>query len=352
MVFHRLRFYQEALESVAAQRGPLPPVEIVVVRSPDLEIAIPDSVRQRGWPCRVVRSEAIGEGPFFADGVLALGTDFVVPLDDDDLWAPDRLRRVAEALQRHPDATFYHNGQSFVDGDGRSIDPGAARRHLRRFGGVPGGPLREVTPTQLRQSPSQLSRWGSFFNNSSVAERRSVLLEALPELRATARMLDSFIFYAGASSGGSLLFDPTPTTRYRIHSGNRSRASTNLASAQAPQSFPTRGGRMGSLEAIRAMTNRRGVPWLAAWLDRDRAYFDLLEGFREGEPDRPTTLRRALQLARYARYSDPLMNVVLALTAAGLLASPGLAHRTYWAGTPPESSAAPTAPGSPGPPAG
>ncbi|HEV8049084.1 MAG TPA: glycosyltransferase [Thermoplasmata archaeon] len=349
-VFHRLQFYEDALASVARQLGPLPRVEVVIVRTPELEIAIPPTLVERGWRCEVVRSEAIGEGPFFADGVTALGTDYVVPLDDDDRWAPDRLRRVAGALREHPDAAFYHNGQTFIDGAGGPIDAGAARRHLRRFGGVPDGPIREVSGDQLRRSPSQLARWGSFFNNSSVAVRRSVLIEAGAELRATPRMLDSFIFYAGASSGGSLLFDPAPSTEYRIHASNRSRGSSELASPQAPHSFPTRGGRMASIESMRAMTRRRGVAWLAVWLDRDRAYLDLLEGFREGEPRRGTTFVRAVRLIRHGRYSDPLMNVVLALTAAGLFAAPARVHRAYWGGTPPKVAAA-AGPGSREPPA-
>lgn len=331
-VFRRTDFYTEALRSIAAQVGPLPRVEVAVVRSPNLAIEIPSELASRGWRCTVVESKAIGEGPFLADGLTALTTDILLPLDDDDLWVPDKLERVVRSLIEHPRAGYYHNGQAFVDGSGAAIDGAAALRRLRRFTGVPSGPIREVTAEQLRRHPSRLARWGAFFNNSSVGIRRSSLLECLPELRATVRLADSFMFYAALSSGHSLLFDPEPTTKYRIHSGNRSRGSRPPATAPPAELASTRAGRLASIAAMRAMTHRRGERWIHPWLDRDQAYIELLEGFREGEVDRARTVRRVLRLARRWEFVDPLMNAVVALSAAGLAALPGLAHRAYWAG--------------------
>jgi hypothetical protein len=342
MVFRRPDFYQDALRSIAAQIGPLPRVEVAVVRSPNVAIELPRELEVRGWPCTVVQSEAIGEGPFLADGLTALSTEFLLPLDDDDLWVPDRLRRVVGALVEHPSAGYYHNGQAFVDGTGAALDTAASLRRLRRYTGTPGGGLREVSVERLRRHPSALARWGAFFNNSSVAIRRASLLECLPELRSTARLADSFMFYAALASGESLLFDPAPSTEYRIHSGNRSRGTQVPAARGVVQPSETRAGRMASVEAMRAMATRRGAPWLGRWLDRDRAYLDLLEGFREGETDRGRTIRRTVRLARYLGYADPLMNAVLTVTGCGLAISPSLARRSYWA---PPSPLPPAGPG-------
>jgi glycosyltransferase involved in cell wall biosynthesis len=334
-VFRRPNFYLAALRSAAAQVGRLPQVEFVVVRSPDVHIEIPPELEARGWPCTVVRSDAIGEGPFLADGLTALTSDFLLPLDDDDMWAPERLSTLLRALEAHPNSGYYHNGQRFVDAEGAPLLAGEALRHLRRFSGEPRGQLRELAPANLRRRPGAFARRGSFFNNSSVAVRRSALVECLPELRATARMADSFMFYAAVSSGETLLFDPARTTTYRIHSANRSREARNRGSPGPNQPSSTREGRMASIAVMRAMVERRRNEWLETWLDRDRAYIDLLEGFREGDSDRGLTLRRALRLARYAGYVDPLMNAVLVFTACGLAAAPSLAHRVYWAGNPP-----------------
>jgi glycosyltransferase involved in cell wall biosynthesis len=338
-VFHRSRFYREALLSVAAQVGSLPEVEVVVVRSPDVAIEVPEPLNTRGWTCRVVRSEAVGEGPFLADGLAALSSDFVVPLDDDDLWVPGRLAAVSEALRNAPRANYYHNGQTFVDAEGGPLPPGVARRYLRRFSGTPSGNAREVSAEQLRRAPSGPARWGSAFNNSSVAIRRSVLVECAEELRSTARLIDAFMFYAGASSGRTLLFDPAPLTGYRIHAWNRSRGPRTLGPFEVAQPSHTREGRLASLAAMRAMVERRGTRWLVPWLEHDHAYFDLLEGLREGEHGRARTIRRAVRLTRYVRYGDPVMNVLLAVTALGLTAAPGVTHRAYWSGDPPDATA-------------
>jgi hypothetical protein len=344
-VFQRSRFYREALRSVAAQTGPLPDVELVVVRSADVEVDVPEPLMARGWPCTVVRSEAIGEGPFLADGLAALRSEFVLPLDDDDLWTPQRLSRVAAALAREPNVGYYHNGQQFVDAEGVSLDPNAALRRLRRFAGVPSGPPRVVSQSELRSRPSRLASLGSLFNNSSVAIRRSSLVECADELRATTRLIDSFMFYVGASSGAPLCFDPSPTTQYRIHAWNRSRGPRMLGPFEVPQSSHTREGRLSSVEAMRRVAARRNAPWLLEWVEHDRAYFDVLEGLREGDPSRVRTARRAARLARYASYADPIMNVLMTVTACGQVVAPSLVHRWYWGGDLPKASVPAVAPG-------
>ncbi|HXQ95124.1 MAG TPA: glycosyltransferase [Thermoplasmata archaeon] len=341
-VFHRSRFYRDALASIAEQVGPLPRVEVVVVHSPDVTIDVPARFNTQGWTCRAVRSEAVGEGPFLADGLDALATDFVVPLDDDDLWTPWRLATVGQALAAVPSVAYYHNGQEFVDADGGPVTAASARRHLRRFSGSPRGTPVVVGPASLRRSPGRLARWGSSFNNSSVAIRRSVLDDCVEDLRATKRLIDSFMFYAGAASGGALVFDPRRLTRYRIHTWNRSRGARTLGPFERAEPSQTREGRLASLEAMGRMVHRRGADWLVPWVDHDRTYFDLLEGLREGESDRVRTLRRSFRLARYVRYGDPVMNLVLVFTGAAQAVAPGVAFRAYWSEdpTPPAALAA------------
>jgi glycosyltransferase involved in cell wall biosynthesis len=329
-VFHRTRFYREALASIAAQTGPLPPVEIVVVRSPDVEIGVPDRFNTPGWTCRVIRGESVGEGPFFAEGLRHLTSEFVVPLDDDDLWEPGRLRAVTAALRAHPGVGYYHNGQRFVDENGTSVPPHVGRQHLRRFSGAPNGRPTRVTTGELRRHPGGLARWGSMFNNSSVAVRRADLERCAPFLADTEWLLDAFLFYAAAASGSDLLFDPTPWTAYRIHAWNWSRGARTLGAFGTSEPSRSRAGRLSSVAALRAMVGSVGAGWLDPWLDRERAYLDVLEGLRDGESDRIQIVARAARLGRYLRYNDPVMNVVLSLIALGQAASPQAATRAYW----------------------
>jgi hypothetical protein len=334
-VFHRTRFYRDALRSIAEQRGTLPAVQVIVVRSPDVEILVPPRIYTRGWGGAVVLSGAVGEGPFLADGLRALSTEFVLPLDDDDLWEPDRLSTVARALADHPRANYYHNGQAFVRADGQPIPADAALRRLRRFAGAASGAMREVPVDSLRRRPGALARWGTYFNNSSIAIRRTVLEDVIDDLRATPRLIDSFMFYAAASGGGSLMFDPARLTSYRIHDWNRSRGPRVLGPFEAVEASQTREGRLRALRVMEAMVARRRVAWLTRWLGRELAYIDLLEGLREGDTDRGLAIRRTARLMRYVRYTDPVMNVLLSVSGLAAAASPRWAHRAYWSPPPP-----------------
>ncbi|MCI4337328.1 MAG: glycosyltransferase [Thermoplasmata archaeon] len=329
-VFHRAHFYPAALASIAAQTGPLPRVEIVVVRSSDVEIEVPVGFKTRGWRCEVVRSESVGEGPFFDAGLRLLSTDIVVPLDDDDLWEPGRLRTIAHTFRAHPRAVYFHNGQRFIDVRGAPLATGLALRHLRRFSGAPGGPPSVVSTGELRRHPGRLAHWGSMFNNSSVAIRRDELERCTDHLRATAWLLDAFLFYVAASSGSDLVFDPAPWTQYRVHNWNKSRGSRTLGPFGTSERTRSREGRLASVAALRKMVDARGASWLDAWVGREHAYLDLLEGLREGDESRVRSLRRAVQLGRYLGYVDPVMNLLLSLTALGQTASPRAASRAYW----------------------
>jgi hypothetical protein len=329
-VFHRIRYYPDALRSIARQEGVLPEVQVVIVHGPGVEIQVPSELKARGWRYTVIASDAPGEGRFLADGLRQITADVVLPLDDDDLWAPTRLATVAEQFAAHPTVGYYHNAQRFVDADGRPLDTGDALRRLRRFSGPPVGPWRIAAPSDLRRSPGAIARWGSAFNNSSAAIRREILDRAAGELARAGWLFDLFLFYAAASDGASLLFDPAPLTTYRIHANNRSLGEGAPRASAIPTTDAAREGRIASLEVIREMVERRGPPWLRRWVDRDRAYIELLEGVRGGARDRVATARSIARLVRRLRYGDPVMNVVMAFSAAGQVAFPSTVRRAYW----------------------
>ena len=329
-VFHRAGFYRDALESVAAQSGSLPPVELVVVSSSDMSVEVPVTLRARGWKCQVLKNDSVGEGPFLAPGLERLGTDFILPLDDDDIWEPGRLAHVADVLRQHPGASYYHNGQSFVDALGAPLPPDRALRGLRRLSGVPQGGLRALSHEDLRRHRGGLSRWGSVFNNSSVAIRRRALTSCLDELSRAEWLFDLFMFYAGVCDGEQVLFDSSPQTRYRIHAWNRSRGAQTLGRFESATPSRSREGRLATLAVLHEMVARRGPSWLLDWVSHDQVYFDALEALREGDSDRLETARRVGRLIRYVGYSDPLMNLVLGLTSLAQLATPQLVSRAYW----------------------
>jgi glycosyltransferase involved in cell wall biosynthesis len=52
---------------------------------------------------------------------LAKG-ELIAVLNDDDLWAPEKLRRQVELLEAHPEVGLVHTGGYFIDGDGNRTE--------------------------------------------------------------------------------------------------------------------------------------------------------------------------------------------------------------------------------------
>jgi glycosyltransferase involved in cell wall biosynthesis len=48
--------------------------------------------------------------------------EFIAILNDDDLWAPEKLARQVELLDRQPDVGLVHTGGHFIDGEGKRTD--------------------------------------------------------------------------------------------------------------------------------------------------------------------------------------------------------------------------------------
>jgi glycosyltransferase involved in cell wall biosynthesis len=106
---------REALAHVLAQEGV--EVEVVVVDDGSSTPVTGSVVDLVGDPrVRVVRNET-PTGPSAARnlGVASLGTRWVAFCDDDDLWAPDKLRAQLDAIDETPGARWSCTGSVTVD---------------------------------------------------------------------------------------------------------------------------------------------------------------------------------------------------------------------------------------------
>ncbi|MEA2552895.1 MAG: hypothetical protein QOJ65_1071 [Fimbriimonadaceae bacterium] len=48
--------------------------------------------------------------------------EFIAILNDDDLWAPEKLQKQVELLDSHPNVGLVHTDGSFIDGDGKPME--------------------------------------------------------------------------------------------------------------------------------------------------------------------------------------------------------------------------------------
>lgn len=113
-----------AIESALAQTPT--PVEILVVddASPDPLEALVRVYDGLGVPVRTIRLQT-NQGPGSARnaGWEAAKGDFLAFLDADDVWVPNKLARVADALLKTPDAEAFGHDFTVVDPEGPAVIP-------------------------------------------------------------------------------------------------------------------------------------------------------------------------------------------------------------------------------------
>ena len=120
----RAQMLRQALTSVRRQRGG--PVEVVVV----VDGSADDTVEVLGaFPeVRVIRQrDAAGPAAARNAGLAAVRTPWVAFLDDDDVWAPDKLLAQHRALAAAPQARWCHTGAMALDAGLRPIGGMRAR---------------------------------------------------------------------------------------------------------------------------------------------------------------------------------------------------------------------------------
>ena len=99
-LFNGARFIEETLDSVRLQTMPVADVIVVDDGSDDDG---PERAMAHALRPRLVRQSHLGVAVARNHGLLQTGTRWVTFLDQDDLWHPERVRRLMGRLASHPD---------------------------------------------------------------------------------------------------------------------------------------------------------------------------------------------------------------------------------------------------------
>jgi glycosyltransferase involved in cell wall biosynthesis len=136
-------------------------------------------------------------------GTTEAAGDWVAFVDDDDLWAPDKLTRQLQAA-RHAGRAWAYAGAVKIDID-----------HRRVGGNTPPPPPEEVL--------ARLPRWNPMPGGcSNVIASSSLLRRAGPFDRQLVNLADWDLWIRMARAGGRPAMVPSPLVGYRQHGGNRS----------------------------------------------------------------------------------------------------------------------------------
>ncbi len=101
-------YVEEAIHSVLAQEFPRERVEILVVDDGSTDDTA-ERLKKYGDAIRYLRKPNGGQASAFNFGFAEARGEIVATLDADDLWLPEKLRRVCETFEKNPDAGMvYH----------------------------------------------------------------------------------------------------------------------------------------------------------------------------------------------------------------------------------------------------
>lgn len=201
--YNQGRFVEEAIESVLAQDFPMHEVEIIVVDDGSTDDT-PERVRRFAGRIRYIRKPNGGQASALNAGFAAAQGQIIAPLDGDDTWLPQKLRRVSEELEKHPEAGFVCHPYLY------RLESGARSVADESFIAMQGW---------IWRSPQFYLQYGRY-GTCGLAIRAAIARQLLP-------IPESLIFYADTFIVNVLPF-LTPVraikehlTAYRLHDSNR-----------------------------------------------------------------------------------------------------------------------------------
>lgn len=262
-VYNGGRFLVATLESVLAQSFADWRCVIVDNGSRDDSAAIAErfaaadprfSVRRQPGNIGVCRARG--------EGAEAVGGEFLIFLDGDDLWRPDALATLVAAAEANPDAPAVHASATFIDAAGAPLTRPALDERLRRLvlrDGAIVEPARSEPTT-----PAMLATWPSILTPGLILVRRAAFARA-GGWNASLSIGEDWELWYRLSLLGPIPFVDRTVIAYRIHAGSASgtwKRSLRLRAARehvirSPRATPEQ--RAFAARAFRVMSRRLGV---------------------------------------------------------------------------------------------
>lgn len=114
-------FLREALESVLQQTSPRWELCVIVEQRDSSKFKKILAATLDDDRVRLVVNRGRKLAGAFNTGMSASKTDFTAILLADDLWAPQAVEVLENAIERHPDADFFHSSRRVIDESGTFI---------------------------------------------------------------------------------------------------------------------------------------------------------------------------------------------------------------------------------------
>jgi len=264
--YSRTRYVLEAVRSVLDQTLSRDRFELVVTKN-FLEDEVDATLARAGAVSLFDETPRIGS--WLLRAIRATRAPLVTLLDDDDVYAPERLEHVVDVFRAHPEVGFYRNRVELVDAHGGAVPraewpPRGTDAYFDASGPVLIPPDQKNDLVDLLFHRTRVS-----FNSSTMAFRREVLDGRRGEYFASSRLPDSSALLNAVLAPYGLYLDDHRLTRHRLHPENVTRGTSWLS--WAAQSYREFGDEAREFHH----------PELALYYDRMAVHYDRL--FRSGE---------------------------------------------------------------------
>ncbi len=316
----RRRYLPEALHSLEAQTLSKDKFEVIVVKN--FEDPISDEIiRRNGW--KNVVTDVVPVGSKIAIGLEEARGEVITFLEDDDMYAPERLRIIAGTFQNYGDLTYFHNGCVIINSKGEVI-----------------GLCNDLRDMLIRTPPKYcrllFSNAVSFHNTSSIAESSWILHKMKRYIKKINATPDFALLSFAVLVDGMILLSGKRLTLFRVHGQSTDAHTYRL--------------RAGHWRKSVAQLERAYLAWmydhaLLAQLFSNHPCYDYLKlpelvkrlevsAAPDGVIDRkistsPLDFVRAFQLQFKTGSRDIKLTMVLALDSI-LSKSPGKIRELYW----------------------
>jgi len=194
-VFNRVDFVNEAIGSVINQTLEKEKYEIIVVTNVDTPLK--DGIK-------IVKSENKWQGAFIYDGIKEARGEIICPLDDDDLFLPNKLEVVYEVFKKNRNLGLFKHPAMLRNYLGREFTPLMLKN-----------PLYISNSTLNKKIMEEILRLGVGWNSSTHCFNKNMLLEYKDCLKRIKSSVDS-IAYLFLSRSEIMIWD-SPLSIYRIH---------------------------------------------------------------------------------------------------------------------------------------
>lgn len=215
--YNRLDFIDRAIESVARQTLDPSNLQVILVTNFQYNLNLPKSKYHSIF---VINTNGT-IGHFLYMAMLKAEGEIIAFLDDDDIWANNKLEIINDKFLQNKDIYYYHNSAKYINLQDKEIKYKRPLDSKKIFLKKNGTYDFSMSNPDNRSINLALIVSGDF-NLSSICIRRNLISSSLAQLRRVEGSTDAFFFWLSIVSGHTLYFDYSKLTDYRVHDRNSS----------------------------------------------------------------------------------------------------------------------------------